>query len=165
MTSKYYDLWQNYDRKQIFILSKILLEKDFGRNSETLVGIDHRRESSYYMWEEIPAVTEVHDGEPREDGVFGNSQDCGQWQKPSGLERKGWRCFWSYRQSQVRLCYQSSPEYTEEKFKALVNLVLRNQLLALIINELVPLWIAYLSEKHEVIKNGQPGWAKWKWLL
>lgn len=37
------------------------------------------------------------------------------------------------------------------------NLVLRNQLSALIINELVPPWITYLSEKHEVIKSGQPG--------
>lgn len=37
------------------------------------------------------------------------------------------------------------------------NLVLRNQLSALIISELVPSWIAYLREEHEVIKNGQPG--------
>lgn len=39
------------------------------------------------------------------------------------------------------------------------NLVLRNQLSGLILSESVPPWISYLREEHEVIKNGQPGWA------
>lgn len=166
VTSEYYDLWQNYDRKQTFILSKISLEKDFGRNSERLVGIDHRGEISYYRLRRNPSSGR---------GVWwGPERRWHVWKLPSlwtmtEAKRVGKERMKMYLELQTESSQTLLPVFTRvhrsKNSRHWCNLVLRNQLSAIIINELVLPWIAYLREEHEVIKNGQPGWAKWKWLL